>query len=141
MKAKLLRAKFYINIMIRFGIKSHTWEEWGAQLKYLLDIYWWTWKTNWSGTKKNKIILIFTMLHFFKKQRKTLGNIIILHLCTKNLDDMIYGSWGKEQDGLELVILSYFLPFYNPKNPKIKILKKWKKLLEKSSFYTCIQKS
>ena len=81
------------------------------------------------------------MLHFFKKQRKTLGNIIILHLCTKNLDDMIYGSWGKEQDGLELVILGYFLPFYNPKNPKIKILKKWKKLLEKSSFYTCIQKS
>ena len=29
---------------------------------------------------------------FKKKQRKTPGGIIILHLCTKNLDDMIYSS-------------------------------------------------
>ena len=30
------------------------------------------------------------MLHYFKRYRKTPGHIIILHLCTKNLDDMIY---------------------------------------------------
>ena len=30
------------------------------------------------------------MFFYFKKQRKTLGDIIILHLCTKDLDDMIY---------------------------------------------------
>ena len=41
--------------------------------EFLFDVYWWTWKINiylskncWSGPTKNKIILIFTMLHFFK---------------------------------------------------------------------------
>ena len=29
---------------------------------------------------------------FFQKKSKTRGDIIILHLCTKNLDDMIYSS-------------------------------------------------
>ena len=39
--------------------------------EFLFGIYWWNWKTNnhlkncWSGSMKNKIILIFTMLHFF----------------------------------------------------------------------------
>ena len=56
--------------------KSHTCEEGGAHLENLFCIYWWTWKTNnysencWSGPIKNKLILIFTMLHFFKKIKK-----------------------------------------------------------------------
>ena len=43
-----------------------------------------------SGPMKNVRILIFTMLYFFKKQRKTPGEII-LHLHPKNLDK-IYSS-------------------------------------------------
>ena len=27
------------------------------------------------------------------------GNFIILHMCTKNYDQMIYGSWDKARDG------------------------------------------
>ena len=34
-------------------------------------------------------------------------------------------------------VRSFSLPFYSPKNPNNSILKKWKKLPEISSFYTC----
>ena len=46
-------------------------------------------------------------------------------------------------DRLELVIMVHFLPFYPPplKTQKIRILKEWKKLLEKSSFYTSVPKT
>ena len=60
-------------------------------------------------------------------------------MCTKNLDDMIYSSWDMERDGLKLAILDNFLALllFTPlKTRKIKILKKWKKSLEKLSFYT-----
>ena len=30
----------------------------------------------------------------FKKMKKDSGDIIILQMCTKNYDHMIYGSWG-----------------------------------------------
>ena len=42
----------------------------GHTSEFLFGIYWWSWKTNnywkncWSGPIKNKIISIFTMLHF-----------------------------------------------------------------------------
>ena len=39
---------------------------------------------------------------------------------------MIYSSWDGDLDSLKLVILGHFLPFYSPKNQKIKIFKKWK---------------
>ena len=38
------------------------------------------------------------------------------------------------------VILSHFFPFYPQTTWKIKILKKWKKYLEMSSFYKCVPK-
>ena len=37
---------------------------------------------------KNIRILIFIML-YLKKQGKTSGDIIIVHMCTKNFDNMI----------------------------------------------------
>ena len=51
-------------------------------------------KELWSGRIKNVRILIF-ITYFFKKNE---GDIIILHLCTKNFDDMIYSSrvWQTE---------------------------------------------
>ena len=54
------------------------------------------------------------MLHLFlKNKEKKPWDIIILHLGTKNLDDMIYSSWYIERDRLKLVILRHFLPFYH----------------------------
>ena len=54
-------------------------------------------------------------MHFLeKKYRKTDGDLINLHLCTKNLDDMIYSSWHIERDRLKFEILGHFLPFYLP---------------------------
>ena len=83
------------------------------------------------------------MLDFLKKKKKkTPGDIIILHLCTKDLDDIIYSSWDIECDRLKLVILGHFFSFYPPlvKTQKIKILKKWKKFQE-ISLYTSVPKT
>ena len=63
------------------------------------------------------------MLHL--KKIKTPTAIIILHLCTKNLNDMIYSYWD-EHDRLKLVILGHFLPFYPSKNKKSKFWKNTK---------------
>ena len=54
---------------------------------------------------------------------------------------MIYSFWDIECDRLKLVIMGHFLPFYTLpwKSKKIRILKK--KLLEISSFYTCVPKA
>ena len=52
---------------------------------------------------------------------------------------MIYCSWDKEQNILELVILGHFLPFHPPKNLKNQNFEKWIHLLE-ISFYTCAPK-
>ena len=67
---------------------------------------------------------------FLKKneKRKTPGDIIILHQCTKNLDDMIYSSGEIESDKLKLVTVGRFLPFYHPtKNLKNQNFEKMKK--------------
>ena len=34
----------------------------------------------------------------FEKMKKTPGDIIILHVCTRNYDQMMYGSRGMVQD-------------------------------------------
>ena len=105
--------------------------------EFLFGIYWWTWKTNyqknsWSGTIKNKIILIFTLLHlFFQKKKKRKKRTCRYHY--QNLDDVIYSSWDMEHKILKLVVLGHFLSFYSLKNPKN--FEKWKNLLE-ISFYT-----
>ena len=61
-------------------------------------------------------------------------------MCTNILHDMIYSSWHIECDRLKFVIMGHFLP--SPlKTKKIWILKKYKKLLEISSFYTSVPKT
>ena len=45
----------------------------------------------------------------FQKMKKKPGNIIILHMWTKNDNHMIYGSWDIERDGQ---IFCNFGPFY-----------------------------
>ena len=60
--------------------------------------------------------------------KKTHGDIIILHICTINDNNMMYGSWDMEYDGQDFfVILDHFLHFYPLITKKIKILKKWRK--------------
>ena len=62
-------------------------------------------KNCWSGPIKNKINLIFMMLHFLKKKLKK-------NTCRysyQNLNDMIYSSWDIEENILKLVILGHFL--------------------------------
>ena len=54
---------------------------------------------------------------------------------------MIYSFRDIERVGLKLVILCHFLPFYSPKNLKNQDFEKWKKLLEISSFCTCVPKT
>ena len=73
----------------------------------------------------------FNIYNVVLKKIKTPGDIIISHLCTKNLDDMIYSPWDKECDRLELVIMEHFLPFYptsSLKTKKIRIFEKMKKI-------------
>ena len=103
---------------------------------YLLKIL-----LKWAN-KKCKNFNISNVRFFFLKKRKTPGDIIILHLCTKDLDDIIYSSWDIECDRLKLVILGHFFSFYPPlvKTQKIKILKKWKKFQE-ISLYTSVPKT
>ena len=116
------------------ALKSHTCEKGAAHLRITVWHLLMNLKNNyllkncWSGPIKNIWILIFT-----KKK-------IISHLCTKNLTHMIYSSWDIECDRMKLVFVGHFLPFY-PTPPHPLILKKWKKLLEISSFYKCVPKS
>ena len=78
----------------------------------------------------------------FEKMKKTPGDIIILHMCTKNYDQMMYGSWDMVCDRCYCYFSFWaiFCPFTPLTAQKIKILKKWKKHLEISSFYTSVPK-
>ena len=66
----------------------------------------------WVNKKQNNFNIYNAAL-----KRKTPG-VILLHLYTKHLDDMIYSSWDIKRDRLKLENLGHFLPFYHPKNQK-----------------------
>ena len=80
---------------------------------------------------KNKIILIFTMLHFFKQ------NTCRYHY--QNLNDMIYSSWDRAKHA-EIGSFRSFFALLPPKALKNKNFEKWKNWLDISSFYTCAPK-
>ena len=48
------------------------------------------------------------------KMKKFAGDIIILYICTKNHNHMMYSSWDTDWDTKCFVILGHFLPFYTP---------------------------
>ena len=56
----------------------------------------------------------------FEKMKKIIGDIIILLMCTKNHNHMMYGSW----DFLSLLVI--FCSFTPRTTRKIKILNNWK---------------
>ena len=95
-----------------------------------ISIRWCTVPEIWSATYGWKRWHIEVGAHL-----KTPGDIITLHRCIKNLNDIIYSSSNIERDRLKFVISGHFVPFYPLKTLKTKILKKWKKWL-KISFYT-----
>ena len=68
--------------------------------------------------------------------KKFTWGIIILHICTKNHNHLMYGSWDTECNIQNFFSFwAYFLPFYFPLMIlNIRILKKWKKLFYK---YMC----
>ena len=71
-----------------------------------------------------------------KWKKKMPGDIIIWHICTKNYDQMMYGSWDMVRNGcIYFSLWAIFCPFTLLTAWKIKILKKWKKHQEISSFY------
>ena len=66
----------------------------------------------------------------FEKIKKPSGDIIILHMCTKNYDQMIYASWDIVRDRCNCYFSFWaiFCPFTPPTAQKIMILNKWKKM-------------
>ena len=63
----------------------------------------------------------------FEKMRKTHGDIIILHMYTKNDNHMMYDSWDIERDRQNFLSFgTIFCPFTLLTTWKIKIFKKWK---------------
>ena len=86
----------------------------GHTSEFLFGIYWWTLKN-----PKNEN---------FEKMKTFAGDIIILHMCTKNHDgDRIFCHFGP---------FFALLPPPSPYNPKNQNFEKWKKHLEMSSFQT-----
>ena len=75
----------------------------------------------------------------FETMKKISGDIIILHMCTKNDNHMMHGSWDMEHDIQNfLPFWTVFWPFNLLRTQKIKILKKIKKHLKILSFYKCV---
>ena len=73
----------------------------------------------------------------FSKIKKIPGHIIVLHQCTKNYNHMIFNSKNMMWIALQIILahLCLLASFWS-KNSKI--LKKRKKHLNISSFYTCM---
>ena len=78
----------------------------------------------------------------FEKMKKPAGDIIILHMHTKNYDQMMYSFWDMVHDRCNCYFSFWaiFCPFTPLTAQKIKTLKKRKKSLEISSFYICVPK-
>ena len=81
--------------------------------------------------------------HLTKSEKKH-RDIIILHTCTKNYDQMMYGSWDMVRDRCNCYFSFWaiFCSFTPLTAQKIKILKKWrkKKCMEISLFYIHVPK-
>ena len=85
-----------------------------------------------TNSQKNKTL---------KKRKKTSGDIIILHNCTKNHDHMLYCFWDMVRDGCNCYFsfCAMLFPFTPLTTPKIKNSKQWKKGLG-ISFYKSVPK-
>ena len=93
--------------------------------------------------KRDRQNFFFILGHFFpfyptnnpknqnrEKMKKTPGDIIILHLRTRNDDHMLYCSWDIAHNKIKFLFftLGYFFPFYPPNRPKYQNFHKMKKM-------------
>ena len=77
----------------------------------------------------------------FEKMNNMPWDIIILHMCTKNYDQIMCSSWDMVCDGCNYFSSSaIFCSFTTATVQKIKILKKWKNCLPISSLYIDVPK-
>ena len=74
------------------------------------------------------------------KLEKIPEDIINLHICNINDNNMMYGSWDKKHKEQNFCHFGPFFALLPPTTRKIKILKNRKKHLEISSFYTSVSK-
>ena len=81
--------------------------------------------------KTKKIIIL-------KKKKNIVGDIIILHMCTKNHNHMRYSSWDTDKHNF-LLCWVIFHP-YPPSNPKNQNLERIKKASGNVIFYTRVPK-
>ena len=72
---------------------------------------------------------LFFLNQNFKKMKKMPGDIINLHMCTKNYDQMIYSSWNMVCDRCNCYfsLWAIFCIFYPPNSPKNQNFQKMKK--------------
>ena len=81
-------------------------------------------------------------IKILQRWKTTPADTIILHMCTKNQNYMMYDSWDMEGDRQNfLSFWAIFCPFTPLITQKIKILKKWKNHLEMSTFYIYVSKT
>ena len=74
-----------------------------------------------------------------KKMKKESWDAIILHMCTKNHNHVMYASWDMEYDRHNfLSFCAIFCPFTPLLTLKIKIWNKFKENLEILSYYTSV---
>ena len=65
-------------------------------------------------------------MFYYINQLEVSGDVIILHMCTKNHNHMMYASWDMEYDRHKFfVILGHFFPFYPNINAENQIWKKF----------------
>ena len=81
----------------------------------------------------------FQWIKTLRKWKKTPGDNIILHKCTKTHDHMPHCSWDTMHDNCSFLFWAIFCPFTPLTTQKIKIKKFFEKRLE-ISFYTCVPK-
>ena len=111
-----MNQKFY------YKKKSHACEG-GAHLR----ISFWYLLINSEKPEKSEI---------WKHETKIDGDIIILHMCTKNQNNMRYSSWDTEWD----IIFGNFRPFFALSASKMKISKKMrKKLVDINILHKCMR--
>ena len=66
-------------------------------------------------------------IEIWNKFKKTPGDIILLHMCTINEDNMMHGSWDKARQTEFFVTLGHFLLFNLPNKLKNQNFEKMKK--------------
>ena len=131
-KVFIWKIKYYFQSPFKCSFineKSHTCEVGGANLR----ISFWNLLMNFEKPEKSE---------FWKMKRKLL-EMSSFYTCAPKATIMKYSSWDKELDKKFLSFWAIFCPFipHPLTTQKIKILKKWKKNLQISSFQTCATKN